>query len=162
MARLCDERPFSPLNATAEIGSPLALARNLIILCSAIGKWFRIEKKTMHHRCSTSPWHYNDAIMSAMAYQITSLMVVYSNVYSGADQRKHKKKLRVTGLCEGNSPMTEEFPAQRSSNAENVSIWLRHRVHTQFILGKKPVGGCYSAEMRRPAIRSTAHDPILS
>ena len=29
-------------------------------------------------------------------------------------------------------------------------------------LGRKPVGGCYSAEMRRPAIRSTAHDPILS
>ena len=29
-------------------------------------------------------------------------------------------------------------------------------------LGKKPVGGCYSAEMQRPAIRSTAHDPILS
>ena len=28
--------------------------------------------------------------------------------------------------------------------------------------GKKPVGGCYSAKMRRPAIRSTAHDPILS
>ena len=24
------------------------------------------------------------------------------------------------------------------------------------------MGGCYSAEMRRPAIRSTAHDPILS
>ena len=29
-------------------------------------------------------------------------------------------------------------------------------------LGRKPVGGCYSAAMRRPAIRSTAHDPILS
>ena len=29
-------------------------------------------------------------------------------------------------------------------------------------LGRKPVGGCYSAEMRRPAIRSTEHDPILS
>ena len=26
-------------------------------------------------------------------------------------------------------------------------------------LGRKPEGGCYSAEMRRPAIRSTAHDP---
>ena len=25
--------------------------------------------------------------------------------------------------------------------------------------GRKPVGGCYSAEIRRPAIRSTAHDP---
>ena len=35
-------------------------------------------------------------------------------------------KLRVTGLCEGNSPMTGEFPAQRASNAENVSIWWRH------------------------------------
>ena len=29
-------------------------------------------------------------------------------------------------------------------------------------LGRKPVGGCDSAEMRRPAIRSTAHNPILS
>ena len=27
-------------------------------------------------------------------------------------------------------------------------------------LGRKSVGGCYSAEMRRPAIRSTAHEPI--
>ena len=27
-------------------------------------------------------------------------------------------------------------------------------------LGRKPVGGCYSAGMRRPAIRSTVHDPI--
>ena len=45
--------------------------------------------------------------MSAMASQITSLTIVYSSVYSGADQRK-KSKLRVTGLCEGNSPVTSE------------------------------------------------------
>ena len=37
-------------------------------------------------------------------------------------------KLRVTGLCEGNSPVTGEFPAQRASNVENVSIWWRHHV----------------------------------
>ena len=37
-----------------------------------------------------------------------------------------KSKLRVTGLCEGNSPVTGEFPAQRASNAANVSIWWRH------------------------------------
>ena len=36
-------------------------------------------------------------------------------------------KLRVTGLSVGNSPVTGEFPAQRASNAENVSIWWRHR-----------------------------------
>ena len=37
-------------------------------------------------------------------------------------------KLRVTGLCVGNSPMTGEFPAQMASNAENISIWWRHHV----------------------------------
>ena len=42
--------------------------------------------------------------------------------------RKSKKtsKLRVTGLCVGNSPGTGEFPAQMASYAENVSIWWRH------------------------------------
>ena len=34
--------------------------------------------------------HYNDVIMGAMASQITSLTVIYSTVYSGADQRKHQ------------------------------------------------------------------------
>ena len=38
-------------------------------------------------------------------------------------QIKENIKLRVTGLCEGNSPVTGEFPAQRTSNPENVSIW---------------------------------------
>ena len=42
--------------------------------------------------------------------------------------RRSKKtsKLRVTDLCEGNSTVTGEFPAQRASNAENVSISWRH------------------------------------
>ena len=45
-------------------------------------------------------------------------------------RRRSKKtsKLRVTGLCAGNSPVTGEFPAQRDSNAEIVSIWWRHHV----------------------------------
>ena len=43
---------------------------------------------------------------------------------------KKTSKLRVTGLCVGNSPVTGEFPAQRASNAENVSIWWRqHRLN---------------------------------
>ena len=43
-------------------------------------------------------------------------------------RRRSKKtsKLRVTGLYEGNSPETGEFPAQMASDAENVSIWWRH------------------------------------
>ena len=39
---------------------------------------------------------------------------------------KKTSKLCVTGLCEGNSPGTGEFPAQMASNAGNVSIWWRH------------------------------------
>ena len=34
--------------------------------------------------------HYNDVIMGAIASQITSLTIVYSTVYSDADQRKHQ------------------------------------------------------------------------
>ena len=39
---------------------------------------------------------------------------------------KKTSKLRVTGLCEGNSPVTGEFPTQMASNAKNVSIWWSH------------------------------------
>ena len=38
----------------------------------------------------TSTQHYTDVIMTTMASQITSLTVVYSTVYSDADQRKHQ------------------------------------------------------------------------
>ena len=46
---------------------------------------------------------------------------------------KKTPKLHVTGLCEGNSLVTEGFPAHRASNAENVSIWWRH--HCCILLG---------------------------
>ena len=48
-------------------------------------------------------------------------------------RRRSKKtsKLRVTGLCAGNSPETGEFPAQMARNAENVSIRWRHHGHLQ-------------------------------
>ena len=39
---------------------------------------------------------------------------------------KKTSKLRVTGLCAGNSPVTGEFSPHRASNAENVSIWWSH------------------------------------
>ena len=62
--------------------------------------------------------------MGAMVSQITDIQIVYSTVCLGPD--KKKSKLRISGLCEGNSPVTGEFPSQRASNVENVSIWWRH------------------------------------
>ena len=44
-------------------------------------------------------------------------------------RRSKTSKLRVTCLSEGNSPVIGEFPEQRASIAENVSIWWRHHDH---------------------------------
>ena len=41
-------------------------------------------------------------------------------------RRRSKKTSKLTGLCAGNSPVTREFPTQKASKAENVSIWWRH------------------------------------
>ena len=58
----------------------------------------------------------------------------YHCLFNRLFRRRSKKtsKLRVTGLCAGNSPGTGEFPAQMASNAENVSIWWRHHVARPF------------------------------
>ena len=68
--------------------------------------------------------HHTDVIMTTMASQITSLAVVYSTAYSDADQWNIKAP-RHWPLC-GEFTGTGEFPAQRASYAENVSIWWRH------------------------------------
>ena len=68
--------------------------------------------------------------MGVMASQITSLTIVYSTVYSDADQRKHQSPALLAFA--GNSPLTGEFSTQRDSNAENVSIWWRHHARGKF------------------------------
>ena len=70
-------------------------------------------------------WHYDEVKMSAMASQISSLTIIYSTIYSGADKKK-PSKLCVTDFRAENSPVTGEFPAQMASNAESVSIWWGH------------------------------------
>ena len=54
--------------------------------------------------------------------------------------RRSKKtsKLRVIGLCEGNSPVTSEFPSQRASNAENVTILWRHHGISMVLIRRWP------------------------
>ena len=67
-----------------------------------------------------------------MASQFTSIAIVYSTPYCLLRRSKKTSKLRVTGLCAGNSPESGEFPTQRASNAENVSIWWRHNGKENF------------------------------
>ena len=56
--------------------------------------------------------HYNDVTMGAMASQITSLTLVFPTLYS-RHRSKKTSKLHVTGLWEGNSPVTGEFPPHK-------------------------------------------------
>ena len=72
-------------------------------------------------------------------------------------RRRSKKtsKLRVTGLCEGNSPVPSEFPAHRASSAENVSIWWRHHVcHHMVSIGHIVLVNC---ESRKPLFAYNVH-----
>ena len=88
--------------------------------------WFKFHWNSL---LRDGPVHYNDVIMSAMASQITSLYECLLNCLS-RHRSKKISKLRVTGLCEGNSPVVGEFHTQRASNAQmfpfdDVIMWQR-------------------------------------
>ena len=75
-------------------------------------------------------------------------------------RRRSKKtsKLRVTGLCVGNSPVTGEFPAQMASNAENVSIWWRHHeIGQPYITTCSPIPCLFYGSLLFNACRGEKH-----
>ena len=66
--------------------------------------------------------------MTTIASQITSLMSVYSNVYSDADQRKHQNSASLAFVW--GIHRDRWIPRTWASYAENVSIWWRHHEMT--------------------------------
>ena len=69
-------------------------------------------------------FHYGDVKMDEIASQITSLTVVYSIVYSYADQRKHQSSASLA-IVRG-IHRDQWIPRTKSSNAENGPFWWRH------------------------------------
>ena len=62
------------------------------------------------------PTHYGDIIMGAISSQITSLTIVYSTVYSDADQRKHQSSTSlafVWGIHRGPVNSPHKWPVTR-------------------------------------------------
>ena len=121
----------------------------------ALCKWPRNTGISTKALCTLLVLHYCDVIMGAMASQITSLAIVYSTVYSGADHRKHQSSVSlafVRGIhrLPVNSrhkwPVTRKmFPSDDvimlsvkpigdvcTSNAECVSISHRHHGQDRF------------------------------
>ena len=86
--------------------------------------------------------HYSDVIFKRDG--VPDLDYILNRLF----RRRTKKasKLRVTGLCEGNSSVTCEFPAQRASNAKSVYLWWRHH----------DIGNRMSGEYKLFAIGSTS------
>ena len=70
--------------------------------------------------------HYIDVIMTMMASQVTSLTVVYSIVYSDADQRKHQSSASLAFVW--GIHRDRWIPRTKGHNPENGSIWWRHHV----------------------------------
>ena len=83
----------------------------------------RIHRRAMGCLLTSYPiqWHHNE-------YNGISNHQPHDCLLNHLFRRRSKKisKLCITGLCEGNSLVTSEFPTQRASNAENISIWRCH------------------------------------
>ena len=118
--------------------------------------WFRKENTEMcyqHWRCSCDfklVIYYDDVRMGAIASQITSLTIVYSIVYSDADQRKHQSSASlafVRGIHRGPVNSPHKWPVTRKmfpfddvimsqTNVTDIYFWA-------FPLVNLPWGECH-------------------
>ena len=90
-------------------GNMFASFRRCIILTSH-------KRQGVSNHCQSWPTHYNDVIMGAISSQITSLTIVYSTVYSDADQRKHQSSASlafVWGIHRGPVNSPHKWPVTR-------------------------------------------------
>ena len=75
-------------------------------------EWFVVRRKGI----GRVPLHYGDVITGAIASQITSLTIVYSTVYSDADQRKHQSSASLAfmrGIHRGPVNSPHKWPVTR-------------------------------------------------
>ena len=95
------------------LGKLTVIARSLWFICS-YSQRLRQRHHDNHMSVQSCNCHYIDIIMGVMAPQITSLMIVYSTVYSGADQRKHQSSASlafVRGIYRGPVNSPHKWPA---------------------------------------------------
>ena len=83
-------KPFEPWTISFSLNSGSMRNMYTVSLSRRHGKSFNITGLWWVKYTDRSPRDYNDVIMGAIVTYITSLTIVYSTVYSGADQRKHQ------------------------------------------------------------------------
>ena len=92
-----------------------------------VGGWNRSLWKTA--KVNQQLWQWSSSLLwRHNGHDGVSNHQLHDCLLNHSFRRRSKKtqKLRLTGLCAGNSPVTVEFPAQMASNTEHVSIWWRH------------------------------------
>ena len=100
-----------------------------LTLCGINHTWWEINDSQIDHCVKKLPlqWRHNERDGTSNHRRRDCLLIRLFRHRS-----KITSKLRVTGLCAGNSPGTGAFPSQRASNAENVSIWRLHHASHNF------------------------------
>ena len=82
---------------------------------------------TPSHYCLHAWLHYDYVIMGAIASQMTSLTIVYSTVYSGADQSKHQSSASlafVWGIHRGPLNSPHKWPVRGKCFHLMASSWF--------------------------------------
>ena len=106
-----------------------------MVKCPKISEPDPIHSKPYHRNTKSDHFgnsHYGDVIMGTVGSQITSLTIVYSTVYSDADQRKHQSSASlafVQGIHRGPVNSPHKWPVTRKIFHENDSRlhsgWLK-------------------------------------
>ena len=111
------------------VGCHFDMLQYIVILLTT----FRWKRWNIKKHCLTSRWHPTVRHSYTLRWRHNSRDGVSNHQPHNCLLKRwfrcrsqKTSKLRVTGLCEGNSPVTGEFLAQRASNVESVSIWWRH------------------------------------
>ena len=97
---------------TLHDAAALIILKNMIQYCSASPVSYRDPNLVIN----MTAYHYDDVRMGAITSQITSLTIVYSIVYSDADQRKHQSSASlvfVRGIHRGPVNFPHKWPVTR-------------------------------------------------
>ena len=94
------------------------LEKQSLSRCSPVSNWSPYQAFPPIKLVFYEMWiaHYNDIILGVIASQITSLTIVFSTVYSGADRRKHQSSASlafVQGIHRGPVNSPHKWPVTR-------------------------------------------------
>ena len=119
------------------------------------------SQKWSSSHCGNMVLHYSDVIMGMMASQITSLTIVYSTVYSDADQRKHQSSASlafVRGIHRGPVNSPHKWPVTWKMFPFDDVIMVCVCGIQSFMLGTRPHASGWSSSH----CSNIAPDPCIS